>query len=230
MNDTIDHVNLISSSNALRSDNAEHVLTMNLNNSVANNINDAVSVLDGFTIVGGHASVNGGGVLVTGHETYSCAYRIERCFFFNNYAVQNGGAIYVDEKAGKVTSSNSYINQCVVYNNEAGLIAEVANKGGGIYIAGKGTVVNTSIFNNENGGVRISPDASVLNSTIARNTVAGVDLTVSGGANDNAKVVNTVVWGNTTLFSEFTPDLEILLITRLRVKVLIVWIILEMYM
>ena len=205
MNDTIDHVNLISSSNALRSDNAEHVLTMNLNNSVANNINDAVSVLDGFTIVGGHASVNGGGVLVTGHETYSCAYRIERCFFFNNYAVQNGGAIYVDEKAGKVTSSNSYINQCVVYNNEAGLIAEVANKGGGIYIAGKGTVVNTSIFNNENGGVRISPDASVLNSTIARNTMAGVDLTVSGGANDNAKVVNTVVWGNTTLFSEFTP-------------------------
>ena len=205
MNDTIDHVNLISSSNALRSDNAEHVLTMNLNNSVANNINDAVSVLDGFTIVGGHASVNGGGVLVTGHETYSCAYRIERCFFFNNYAVQNGGAIYVDEKAGKVTSSNSYINQCVVYNNEAGLIAEVANKGGGMYIAGKGTVVNTSIFNNENGGVRISPDASVLNSTIARNTVAGVDLTVSGGANDNAKVVNTVVWGNTTLFSEFTP-------------------------
>lgn len=205
MNDTIDHVNLISSSNALRSDNAEHVLTMNLNNSVANNINDAVSVLDGFTIVGGHASVNGGGVLVTGHETYSCAYRIERCFFFNNYAVQNGGAIYVDEKAGKVTSSNSYINQCVVYNNEAGLIAEVANKGGGIYIAGKGTVVNTSIFNNKNGGVRISPDASVLNSTIARNTVAGVDLTVSGGANDNAKVVNTVVWGNTTLFSEFTP-------------------------
>lgn len=205
MNDTIDHVNLISSSNALRSDNAEHVLTMNLNNSVANNINDAVSVLDGFTIVGGHASVNGGGVLVTGHETYSCAYRIERCFFFNNYAVQNGGAIYVDAYAGKLTANESYINQCVVYNNEAGLIAEVANKGGGIYIAGKGTVVNTSIFNNENGGVRISPNASVLNSTIARNTVAGVDLTVSGGANDNAKVVNTVVWGNTTLFSEFTP-------------------------
>lgn len=205
MNDAIDHVNLISSSNALRSDNAEHVLTMNLNNSVANNINDAVSVLDGFTIVGGHASVNGGGVLVTGHETYSCAYRIERCFFFNNYAVQNGGAIYVDEKAGKVTSSNSYINQCVVYNNEAGLITEVGNKGGGIYIAGKGTVVNTSVFNNENGGVRISPVAQVVNSTIARNTVAGVDLTVDGGSNANARVVNTVVWGNNALYAEYTP-------------------------
>lgn len=205
MNDTIDHVNLISSSNALRSDNAEHVLTMDLNNSVANNINDAVSVLDGFTIVGGHASVNGGGVLVTGHETYSCAYRIERCFFFNNYAVQNGGAIYVDEKAGKATSSNSYINQCVVYNNEAGLITEVGNKGGGIYIAGKGTVVNTSVFNNENGGVRISPDAQVVNSTIARNTVAGVDRTVEGGSNENAKVVNTVVWGNNALYAEYTP-------------------------
>lgn len=205
MNDTIDHVNLISSSNALRADNAVHVLTMDLDNSKSNNINDVVSVLDGFTIVGGHASENGGGVLVKGHGTFSCAYRIERCFFFNNYAVQNGGAIYVDADAGKITADESYINQCVVYNNEAGLIADVANKGGGIYIAGKGAVVNTSIFNNENGGVRISPDASVLNSTIARNTVAGVDLTVSGGANGNAKVVNTVVWGNTTLFSEFTP-------------------------
>lgn len=205
MNDTIDHVNLISSSNALRADNAEHVLTMDLDNSGSNNVNDAVSVLDGFTIVGGHASENGGGVLVKGHREFSCAYRIERCFFFNNYAVQNGGAIYVDAYAGKLTANESYINQCVVYNNEAGLIAEVANKGGGIYIAGKGTVVNTSIFNNENGGVRISPDASVLNSTIARNTVAGVDLTDNSGKNENAKVVNTVVWGNTTLFSEFTP-------------------------
>lgn len=205
MNDTIDHVNLISSSNALRTDNAVHVLTMDLNNSASDNRNETVSVLDGFTIVGGHASENGGGVLVKGHGTFSCAYRIERCFFFNNYAEQNGGAIYVDADAGKLTANESYINQCVVYNNEAGLIAEVANKGGGIYIAGEGTVVNTSIFNNENGGVRISPDAIVLNSTIARNTVAGVDLTVSGGANANAKVVNTVVWGNTTLFSEFTP-------------------------
>ena len=205
MNDTIDHVNLISSSNALRTDNAEHVLTMNLDNSASDNKNETVSVLDGFTIVGGHASENGGGVLVKGHREFSCAYRIERCFFFNNYAVQSGGAIYVDTYAGKLTANESYINQCVVYNNEAGLIAEVANKGGGIYIAGKGTVVNTSIFNNENGGVRISPDASVLNSTIARNTVAGVDLTDNSGKNENAKVVNTVVWGNTTLFSEFTP-------------------------
>ena len=206
MNDTIDHVNLISSSNALRSDNAEYVLTMNLNNSVANNITMPFPFWTVFTIVGGRASVNGGGVLVTGHETYSCAYRrIERCFFFNYYAVQNGGAIYVDEKAGKVYSSNSYINQCVVYNNEAGLIAEVANKGGGIYIAGKGYCGQHLDLQQRKRRVRISPDASVLNSTIARNTVAGVDLTVSGGANDNAKVVNTVVWGNTTLFSEFTP-------------------------
>lgn len=205
MNDTIDHVNLISSSNALRADNALHVLTMDLDNSASDNKNETVSVLDGFTIVGGHAPQNGGGVLVKGHGDFSCAYRIERCFFFNNYAVQNGGAIYVDADAGKLTANESYINQCVVYNNEAGLIAEVANKGGGIYIAGKGTVVNTSIFNNENGGVRISPDASVLNSTIARNTVAGVDLTDNSGKNENAKVVNTVVWGNTTLFSEFTP-------------------------
>lgn len=205
MNDTIDHVNLISSSNALRADNAFHVLTMDLDNSASDNKNETVSVLDGFTIVGGHAPQNGGGVLVKGHGDFSCAYRIERCFFFNNYAVQNGGAIYVDADAGKHTANESYINQCVVYNNEAGLIAEVANKGGGIYIAGKGTVVNTSIFNNENGGVRISPDASVLNSTIARNTVAGVDLTDNSGKNENAKVVNTVVWGNTTLFSEFTP-------------------------
>ena len=70
MNDTIDHVNLISSSNALRSDNAEHVLTMNLDNSASDNKNETVSVLDGFTIVGGHAPQNGGGVLVKGHGDF----------------------------------------------------------------------------------------------------------------------------------------------------------------
>lgn len=206
LDDVPDREHLISSSNPLRADNAWHVLTMDLDNSLSDNKNEDVSVLDGFTVVGGHAPEYGGGVRVKGHDSYSCAYRIERCFFFNNYAGKQGGAVYVDANAGTVTSNASYINQCVVYNNAAGLLTELANNGGGIYVAGKGTVVNTSVFNNENGGVCISPQAGVLNSTIARNTVAGVDLTSGGGADGpDARVVNSVVWGNTALFSEFTP-------------------------
>ena len=204
-NDVVDAIDLISSANVTRLDNADHVVTMTLDNSTSDNKNDDVSVLNGFTITGGQASSYGGGVYVEGGAQYSCAYRIERCFLFNNYATQQGGGIYADVNAGKITPNASFVNQCVVYNNVAGQMGEVTNSGGGVYIAGSGKVVNSTVFNNEHGGVRISPEAGVLNSTVVRNTGGGVDLTVAGGSNDDAKVVNTVIWGNSMLFNEFTP-------------------------
>ncbi|HAC44207.1 MAG TPA: hypothetical protein DCE73_13600, partial [Paraprevotella xylaniphila] len=79
------------------------------------------------------------------------------------------------------------------------------NAGGGIWLEGAGTVVNTSVFNNENGGVRISPSSRVVNSTVARNTVAGIDMTRQ---TDDYAVFNTVVWGNTALFDEISPKFK----------------------
>lgn len=202
--DKIDPALLIYPGSPTRGDNALHVLQLQLNAATENNANAYRTEVDGFTIVGGHArGAYGGGIYVQGGE-YSTSYTIRRCFFFNNYA-QQGGAIYVDVDAGRnYTTDDSYINQCVVYNNVAGEMATVSNSGAGIYLAGRGTVVNTAVFNNENGGVRISAEARIVNSTITRNTAAGVDLIATGTSTDQ-RVVNTVIWGNTRPFIQYNP-------------------------
>lgn len=203
--DKIDPALLIYPGSPTRTDNAPHVLQLQLNAESGDNANAYRTEVDGFTIVGGHAvDAYGGGIWVQGGD-YSTSYTIRRCFFFNNYA-QQGGAVYVDADAGRgYTADESYINQCVVYNNVAGDMVTVSNNGAGIYLAGSGTIVNTAVFNNENGGVRISPEASIVNSTIVRNTAAGVDLIGRAVSGTEQHVINTVIWGNTALYAEYNP-------------------------
>ena len=201
--DRIDPTSLIYTGNTTRQDNAVRVLEVSVDCAQSDNKNNERSVVDGFTIMGGHAEgQNGGGIEVKGGE-YACAYTISRCFFFNNYAAQ-GGALYVEGNADEATNT-SLIERCMVYNNAAGQRGELRNAGGGIWLEGAGTVVNTSVFNNENGGVRISPSSRVVNSTVARNTVAGIDMTRQ---TDDYAVFNTVVWGNTALFDEISPKFK----------------------
>ena len=188
---------LIFPENTTREDNATHVLTLNLN--PAGNTGNQPTVVNGITVTRGHADGTGadgtgGGIYVTGGGG---TFRLERCFLLYNYATR-GGAVYV---ADDVTGSENRISQCVVFNNAAGERSGQQNAGGGLYIAGTATVVNSAIYNNENGGLRISADAAVVNCTVARNTGAGIDLTA--GTEDN--VVNTVIWGNTTLSLEHQP-------------------------
>ena len=206
--DTVDNTNLIFPANSTRSDNATHVLSVNMKpTSTSGNNNTYPTVINGFTITGGHAddtSEKGGGIYISGDNSNGGGnFRIERCFLFNNYATQ-GGAVYVDAAVKNVNNGESLINQCVVYNNAAGERAAVENQGGGIYLAGAATVVNTSIFNNVNGGLRISSGSKVVNSTIARNTGAGVDMTPNNTNNDGS-VFNSIIWGNTFLSVENQP-------------------------
>lgn len=202
--DEIDPVSLIFTDNATRDDNATHVLKMELERSGVSNVNEEVTVVDGFTIAGGHATKDyGGGIMVLGGNNPS-AFRISRCFLFNNYAENGGGAIYVAVSADNGTDE-SLIDRCVVYNNAAGTRLNLANMGGGICVYGVATVVNTAVFNNENGGILISPKAGVVNSTVARNTAAGIDLTEE---NAGFHVFNTVVWGNTALYAEHNPHFQ----------------------
>ena len=204
--DVVDDVNLIFPANTTRSDNATHVLTLNMEPTQASgNNNTYPTVVNGFTITGGQADgtdEKGGGIYVTGNNTDGGNFRIERCFLFNNYATQ-GGAVYVSSEVQNVNNGESLINQCVIYNNAAGDRAAVENQAGGIYLAGVATVVNTSIFNNGNGGVRLSSGSKVVNATIARNTGAGVDMT-AGGSGD-AHVYNSIIWGNTQLYLQNDP-------------------------
>lgn len=188
--DKVDEINYVYPTNTTRSDNATHVLSLEMVPTEASgNINTYPTVVNGLTVIGGNAiGGNGGGIYVYGDNTGGGAYQIEKCFLLNNYAAQGGGAIYV---APAVAKTDSKIVDCVVYNNVAGVRSGSENLGGGIRIDGVGTIVNSSIFNNEGGGVLLSSNATAVNLTIARNTVMGID--------GSGEVYNSVIWGNSTV-------------------------------
>lgn len=204
-NDTLDAVNLIFPGNGTRDDNATHVLSIDMNpSSSSGNNNSYPTVVNGFTVTGGHAAAadgKGGGIYIYGDNSKGGIFRIEQCFLTYNYASQ-GGAVYVAEDVKDVNNNISLISQCVAYNNAAGERSVEENAGGGFYIAGEATAANTSAFNNEKGGMRISPEATVTNCTVARNTSAGIDLTEDVHTQN---VQNTIIWGNTTLSLQYQP-------------------------
>lgn len=170
-----------------RTDNAIHVISLTASGNAAQ-----PTEIDGVTIAAAHnTGGNGGGITVSGSGTY----HIRNCFFLYNYAAQ-GGAIYVADGAG---SDASTINGCYIMNNAAGTRSSQQNNGGGIYLAGRGTVVNTVVTNNENGGILMSPQARVVQSTVVRNTAAAVELDENHTEGD-IHILNTVIWGNSSLY------------------------------
>ena len=206
-NDEIDNTNLIFPANTKRTDNATHVLSINMAPSSDGNNNTYPTVVNGFSIGGGQADGAdgaGGGIYIHGNNTGGGIFRIERCFFVNNYATE-GGAIHVTAEVQNRNNNESLINQCVIYNNAAGERSAVINAGGGIYLAGQATVVNSSIFNNENGGLRLSTGSKVINSTVARNSGAGIDMI---SAATGFSVFNSIVWGNTLLSAQYQPQFK----------------------
>lgn len=206
--DVVDNTNLIFPANTTRSDNATHVLNVNMAPASGNNKNTSPTIINGFSIGNGHADGSGekgGGIYIHGDNTGGGIFRIERCFLLNNYATQ-GGAIYVDAEVKNVNNSTSLVNQCVVYNNAAGERAAVENAGGGLYLAGEATVVNSSIFNNENGGLRLADGAKVVNSTVSRNSSGGIDMIDDKAEGYN--VANTIIWGNSTLSTQYRPKFK----------------------
>ena len=207
-NDQVDKTSLIFPANQTRGKNATHVLSVNMKPSESNNNNNYPTVVNGFSIGGGQADGTneyGGGIYISGDNTGGGNFRIERCFLVNNYAKQ-GGAIYVDAAVKNVNLGESLINQCVIYNNAAGERGAVVNAGGGIYLAGAATVVNSTIFNNENGGIRLSTGSKVINSTVARNSGAGIDMTIDNIT--DFSVFNSIVWGNALLSAEHQPNFQ----------------------
>lgn len=197
-NDAVKDANFIFPGNATRGDNAKHVLTLNLEPTPqSGNNNTLPTVVNGVTIARGHYHGDGGvgaGIYVTGDNSGGGIYRIERCFFIENYANQ-GGALYVSNTVKNVNGQECLIDRCGFFNNAAGERAVAENQGGAVWLAGAGTIVNTAIFNNENGGVRLENRAArVVNSTIVRNTGSGAD-------GSEAYVYNTVIWGNSLLTS-----------------------------
>lgn len=213
-NDKASQQLIIYPENTTRTDNATHVLTLQMG-VTQDNTNDGnkPTIVSGFLIAAGNAkgentSANGrgGGIYVVNKSNDNNAgsryFRISQCNFANNYGMR-GGAIYVDNSC---TNQQSAISYCSIFNNVAGKRGTSENEGGGMWIDGTATVYNCNINNNTNGGIRLSSTAKIVNCSVIANTVSAVDLTAAGasGSNGGGAVYNTVLWHSTALSKQDT--------------------------
>lgn len=208
-NDKASQQLIIYPENTTRTDNATHVLTLQMG-LTQDNTNDGnkPTIVSGFLIAAGNArgentSANGrgGGIYVVNNSNDNNAgsryFRISQCNFANNYGMR-GGAIYVDNSC---TNQQSAISYCSIFNNVAGKRGTSENEGGGMWIDGTATVYNCNINNNTNGGIRLSNTSKIVNCSVIANTVSAADLTTDGASNSNGggAVYNTVLWHSTAL-------------------------------
>ncbi|QIG89574.1 T9SS type A sorting domain-containing protein [Chryseobacterium sp. POL2] len=158
--------------------------------------------LDGVSIVNGKAdgtnSANGlfrgfGGAVHVKDATLN----ILNSRFYNNYAVDRGGAIYAERSNAKITLINTEI-----YNNKAN------GDGSAVYLSeqAKAYIVNSTIVKNasentSNGGalhVRRSGKFYVYNTILWNNTKGGGGLSgMSGGSASDFVMRNSIVNNNT---------------------------------
>ena len=213
-NDKASQQLIIYPENTTRTDNATHVLTLQMGVTPGNtNENNAPTIVSGFLIAAGNASGEntsangrGGGIYVVNNSNDNNAssrhFRISQCNFANNYGMR-GGAIYVDKSC---TNQQSAISYCSFFNNVAGKRGTSENEGGGMWIDGTATVYNCNINNNTNGGIRLSNTSKIVNCSVIANTVSAVDLTTAGasGSNGGGAVYNTVLWHSTALSKQDT--------------------------
>ena len=213
-NDKASQQLIIYPENTTRTDNATHVLTLQMGVTPGNtNENNAPTIVSGFLIAAGNASGEntsangrGGGIYVVNNSNDNNAssrhFRISQCNFANNYGMR-GGAIYVDKSC---TNQQSAISYCSFFNNVAGKRGTSENEGGGMWIDGTVTVYNCNINNNTNGGIRLSNTSKIVNCSVIANTVSAVDLTTAGasGSIGGGAVYNTVLWHSTALSKQDT--------------------------
>ena len=213
-NDKASQQLIIYPENTTRTDNATHVLTLQMGVTQDNtNENNAPTIVSGFLIAAGNASGEntsangrGGGIYVVNNSNDNNAssrhFRISQCNFANNYGMR-GGAIYVDKSC---TNPQSAISYCSIFNNVAGKRGASENEGGGMWIDGTATVYNCNINNNTNGGIRLSSTSKIVNCSVIANTVSAVDLTTAGasGSDGGGAVYNTVLWHSTALSKQDT--------------------------
>jgi hypothetical protein len=144
------------------------------------------TVVDGFTITGGHSSEHGGAVYC-----YSSSPTIQNCIMNDNYAALSGGAILLED------SSDAFISRCTIRTNNCGA------SGAGICSTGSTpTIENCLITNNAGkygGGASSFYESNMtfINCTIADNSAT--DPIGAGGIfcfEGDATVTNTIVWNN----------------------------------
>jgi len=147
---------------------------------------DANTILDGFTLTGGHTNVNGGAIYC-----YQSSPTITNCIITDNYAAWSGGAIFFE------TDSNSLLSQCTINTNNC------AGAGGAIEsYASSPTFKNCVIADNSgkwsgaltssNGG-----NTTIINCTIADNSAPNGPGGLESYNAGDLTVINSILWNNT---------------------------------
>lgn len=149
-NDVVDPVNYIfPGGNNNRENNRRHVIDIDMTpTEQSGNKNTTATVVNGCIVARGHAydatnptQQNGGGIYIHGNNTGGGIFRIERCFFTENYGYY-GGAIYVAAEVKNVNNGANLIDRCSFFNNAAGEREKSSNYGGAVCIVGQGYVFN----------------------------------------------------------------------------------------
>jgi predicted outer membrane repeat protein len=155
--------------------------------------------MNGFVLKGGHASgaagheLDGGAMFLNAHTPI----RFRRMHFINNYAADDGGALYL------INETNS--SQSRVYFNDAVFSSNMAGSEGAVYLTDDSesdfdfvTFQNNSVTA-DGGALLATSDADVnLNNVTVLNNTAGTDgggLLATGSANVNLN--NVTVLNNT---------------------------------
>lgn len=159
-----------------------------------------------FDSNGTTVNLGGGGGLFIGQPTpvsgNNSTVEANKCYFYNNVSKSMGGAILC-------YNANAYLTSCEVCNNSASGI-------GGISINnGTGRLVNTTIFGNKastsQGGLTCVPGAfptvEVINCTITSNE--GMTDYPGGVYVTKARIINTIIWGNTCDASSMPDSFDI---------------------
>lgn len=149
-----------------------------------------------------NSSGSGGGISATPSGSNVTLLNLK---IHDNIAAGNGGGIFTD--------GNVSISGCEIYNNSASSGAGIFfnsngtisnsiirdNTGGeGIYSFGSdanGSITNCILFNNSV-GVYFYGNRNIVNSTIVNNTTG-----LTSASSVSPKVINTVLWGNTTQYT-----------------------------
>ncbi len=134
---------------------------------------------------------------------------ISNCTLINNYAEDNGGAIYdaggikiensiisnnkSGEWGGGIYSngypSGQYTNLIVSYNS--------ASEGGGLYIRNNPEIINCKITNNESSGIYVDESSPrIINTLVCNNEGEGIYIFEWGWEESNPKITNCTIANN----------------------------------
>lgn len=207
-NDKASQQLIIYPENTTRTENATHVLTLQMG-VTQDNTNDGnkPTIVSGFLIAAGNASGEnisangrGGGIYVINNSKDNNAgsryFRISQCNFANNYGMR-GGAIYVDNSCTNQQSAISYCSILIMWQG-----SEAPAKRRWRYVDRRNS--HRLQLQHQQQHKRRHPTfehIEIVNCSVIANTVSAADLTTDGASNSigGGAVYNTVLWHSTAL-------------------------------